>query len=155
MKGIKYWWRKQEFYFKRDLKFNGIILFVGILFLIVFGSPALMCIITPLIINTLFYSYIFRVEKYFWIKAIKRHKDCIYLSKQLGEHQDKLIHNLKDRIKSYEKLLNSTYMFVPWPESQKFTIHKRFNDCCVVENGCMVPYDIYKETLINLENNGN
>lgn len=155
MKKIKHWWRKQEFYFKRDLKFNGIILFVGILFLIIFGSPAVLYVIIPVIAYIFMYSSVFRIEKYRYIKTIKHHKDYIHTVKHLYEAQKSLIVNLEGRINTYEVVLNSTYVFVPWPESQKFTIHKRFNECYVVENGCMVPYDIYKETITNLENNGN
>lgn len=140
MKKIKHWWRKQEPIFKKDFKFQ---IIIGIISLI-FGSPALICVIIPVITYTLFHSYVFRIEKYVYIKIIKHHKDYIYLSKQLNKNNNELIHNLEGSIKTYEGLLNSTYVFVPWPESQKFTIHKKFNECYEVENGCMVPYNIYR-----------
>lgn len=131
MKKIKHWWRKQETNFKWDFTFQAIMLFIGIILSIVFGNPALICITISLIIVTLSHSCIFRAEKYVFTKVIKHHKDFIHTKTQL--------------IKTYEELLNSTYVLVPWSKSEKFTSHKRFNKCYAVEHGYMVPYDIYIE----------
>lgn len=152
MKKIKHWWRKQETIFKNDFKFQAVMLFIGII-LCVFGNPALLFIIIPLITHTFLYSGIFRIERYAFIKIIKRHKDYIHILKEIDKNNQRLISNLEDQLITRERLLNSTYVFVPWPESKKFTIHKRFNECYEIENGCMVPYDIYIEEIsTNLEN---
>lgn len=151
MKKIKHWWRKQETIFKMDFKFQAVVLFIGII-LCVLGNPVLLCIIIPVITYLLMYSSIFRIEKYTFIKIIKHHKDYIHILKEIDKNNGKLIDNLKGQLVTKEGLLNSTYVFVPWPESQKFTIHKRFNECYEVENGYMVPYDIYIKTPTNLHN---
>lgn len=152
MKKIKHWWRKQETIFKKDFKFQAVVLFIGII-LCVFGNPALLFIIIPLITHTSLYSDIFRIEKWAYIKIIKRHKDYIHILKEINKNEKRLVDNLEDRINTYRKLLNYTYIFVSWPSAQKFTAHKRFNECYEVENGCMVPYDIYIEEIsTNLEN---
>lgn len=153
MKKIKHWWRKQETIFKNDFKFQAVVLFIGII-LCVFGNPALLFIIIPLITHTSLYSGIFRIERCAFIKIIKHHKDFIHILKEIDKNNGKLIDNLKGQLVTKEGLLNSTYVFVPWPFAQKFTTHKRFNECYEVENGCMVPYDIYIKTPTNL-NNGN
>ena len=148
MKKFKHWWRKQDLTFKTDFKFQAIMLFIGIT-LCVFGNPALLFIIIPLITNTSLYSDLFRIEKYALIKIIKRHKDYIHILKEIDKNKNRLISNLEDQLITRERLLNSTYVFVPWPESQKFTIHKRFNECFMVENGCLIPYDVYTEIDLN------
>lgn len=149
MKNIKHWWRRQDPIFKKDFKFQAVVLFIGII-LCVFGNPALLFIIIPLITHTSLYSDIFRIRKYTYIKIIKHHKDYIHISKELHKNQDRLIDNLKNKSIIQERLLNSTYVFVPWAESQKFTIHKRFNECFMVENGCLIPYNVYVEIDLNL-----
>lgn len=149
MKKIKHWWRKQETIFKKDLGFQTAMLFIGIILLITFGNPALLCVIMPLIICTLFYSYIFRIGKYHYVRIIKHHKDFIHILKEIDKNNGKLIDNLKGQLVTKEGLLNSTYVFVPWPFAQKFTTHKRFNECFMVENGCLIPYDVYTEIDLN------
>lgn len=152
MKKIKHWWRKQETIFKNDFKFQAVVLFIGII-LCVFGNSALLFIIIPLITHTSLYSDIFRIEKCAYIKIIKHHKDYIHILKEIDKNNQRLISNLEDQLITRERLLNSTYVFVSWPSAQKFTTHKRFNECYEVENGCMVPYDIYIEEIsTNLEN---
>jgi hypothetical protein len=145
---IKHWWRKQDPIFKMDFKFQAVVLFIGII-LCIFRSPALLCIIIPIITHALLYSDLFRIEKYALIKIIKHHKDYIHILKEINKNEKRLVDNLEGRINNYRKLLNYTYIFVPESESQKFTIHKRSNECYVVENGRMVPYDIYVEILTN------
>lgn len=149
MKKIKHWWRRQDPILKEDFKFQTVMLFIGII-LCVFGSATVLCIIIPIITHALFYSDIFRIRKYTFIKIIKGHKDYIHILKEINKNNQRLISNLEDQLITQERLLNSTYVFVPWPKSQKFTIHKRFNECFMVENGCMVPYDVYIETNLNL-----
>lgn len=148
MKKIKHWWRKQERIFKMDFKFQAVVLFIGII-LCVFGNPALLFIIIPLITHTSLYSGIFRIERCAFIKIIKRHKDYIHILKEIDKNNQRLISNLEDQLITQKRLLNSTYVFVPWPEYQKFTIHKRFNECFMVENGCLIPYDVYTEIDLN------
>lgn len=148
MKRFKHWWRRQDQIFKKDFKFQAVMLFIGTI-LCVFGNPALLFIIIPLITHTLLYSDLFRIEKCAYIKIIKRHKDYIYILKEINKNEKRLVDNFEAEVKTYERLLNATYVFVPWPESQKFTIHKRFNECFMVENGCLIPYDVYTEIDLN------
>lgn len=148
MKKFKHWWRRQDQIFKKDFKFQAAILFIGII-LCIFGNPAVLFIVIPVITHTLMYSDLFRIEKYAYIKIIKRHKDYIHILKEIDKNKQRLISNLEDQLITQERLLNSTYVFVPWPESQKFTIHKRFNECFMVENGCLIPYDVYTEIDLN------
>lgn len=149
MKKIKHWWRRQDPIFKMDFKFLTIVLFIGII-LCIFRNPAVLFIVIPLITHTFLYSDIFRIEKYTFIKIIKRHKDYIHILKEINKNNNRLIDNLEGQLKIQTKILNSTYVFIPWPESQKFTIHKRFNECFMVENGCLIPYDVYVEINLNL-----
>jgi hypothetical protein len=148
MKKIKHWWRRQDQIFKKDFKFQAVMLFIGTI-LCIFGNPAVLFIVIPVITHTLLYSDVFRIEKYAYIKIIKHHKDYIHILKEINKNEKRLISNLEDQLITQERLLNSTYVFVPWPESQKFTIHKRFNECFMVENGCLIPYDVYTEIDLN------
>ena len=148
MKKIKHWWRKQDPIFKMDFKFLTIVLFIGII-LCIFRNPAVLFIVIPIITHAFVYSDIFRMKKYAYIKTIKHHKDYIHILKEIDKNNQRLISNLEDQLITQERLLNSTYVFIPLPESQKFTIHKRFNECFIVENGCLIPYDVYVEIDLN------
>lgn len=150
---IKHWWRKQDLIFKMDFKFQAVVLFIGII-LCVFGNPALLFIIIPLITHTSLYSDIFRIEKYTFIKIIKRHKDYIHILKEINKSNNRLIDNLEGQLKIQTKILNSTYVYVSTDRISEIDYFmKRFDDCFMVGSGCMVPYDIYVEILTNSDRN--
>lgn len=95
-----------------DFKFLTIVLFIGII-LCIFGNPAVLFIVIPIITHAFVYSDIFRMKKYAYIKTIKHHKDYIHILKEIDKNKQKLISNLEDQIITQEILLNSTYVFIP------------------------------------------